>query len=80
MKHVSLCNMHVNNISTVLYDCFQQLESRPTGKQISFSDYQIYRHLNFIWTIENAPKLNKHHLAGSKVLKWFSFPYLNIKS
>lgn len=26
MKHISLGNMHMNNISTILYDCLQQLE------------------------------------------------------
>lgn len=32
MKHISLSNMHMNNISTVLYDCLQQLEYRNQHK------------------------------------------------
>lgn len=40
MKNISLRNMHVDNVTTILYDCLQQLEyNRPIEKQVSISNW-----------------------------------------
>jgi len=39
MKNISLGNMHVDNVSTILNDCLQQLKySSQMDKQMSFSN------------------------------------------